>query len=40
MQFDTHYVVTDAGVERVENMSGYVEAMERRAKKLLRMLKP
>ncbi|MEY2640904.1 MAG: hypothetical protein RL150_297 [Candidatus Parcubacteria bacterium] len=40
MQFDGHYVVTDAGVDAVADITQYVDAMERRAKKLVRMLKP
>lgn len=38
MKFDEYYVVSDQGIEKTDSIKDYVERMENRAKKLLRML--
>jgi ATPase subunit of ABC transporter with duplicated ATPase domains len=38
MNFDEYYVVSEDGIKSVDDMTEYVENMEKRAKKLLRML--
>ncbi len=38
MKFDEYYVVSDQGIEKTDSINEYVEKMENRSRKLLRML--